>query len=1072
MEYYQQDGVPIIEIGVKGTKNFDYLTEWASRYAKGVVFSYELISEEASFNPLHIHTYNIILLDAQLPPTYVIAFLKKLEFGASQTPVFMLCTAQTEAQAIQYLELGITDYFFEDRLDKLSWYIQKIRKNLTSKSSKVVSASNSYAFNNLNNSDNNTNNVSGLSINKIQFLAHPTTSSDFPKKLIDGEYKLEAQSYYYLFREIFNISPRALCLLAIDGIILEVNKTALKIGNIEPVQAIGKHFWEAVWFEGNMIVAQSVREAITEVRKSGKKFRGVFELVAIGKNRVYTIDLSITPLKNDAQEISFLLVEGTNITKLRTLEKQLEKIRIRLECYIQASNDGYFEIEFPAQTCYFSSRFRELFEYEEGELENSLAALEKIIYEEDLTLWRQNLGQLQKREVERFAMVVRFWHKKKKLAYVFCKAVAIYDKQSSCRKIVGVVTDVTSLLEVQNALKQSQEKIATILSAIPDTVLQFDKEGTFKEYTATHPIFLKELKREHIGKRLESIFPPVYWIALRKNMQCARKHGVLTTMEVTFLYNDTLVIFENRIIYNDNIGYLFILRDITERKNAEKALLQSQERLKLATDAAELGIWDWDLITNKIHLNEQWLFKLGYTDQQNIITALELWEQLVYEKDRAKVKLSIENHLSARKENHKLSYRMLTQKGEVVWVYVNGKIIEKDTEGRPMRMIGIIRNIHFQKLAEIELRRSKLRLALALKASEITFCEWDLGTGKIFYEKGGFEEFLGIDTSALGNTYQSLIDLFREEDQKKLIVALENYLRNKTHFESLELQIQKKDTGFLSVSISALITEYSENGDAAKLMITLRNIQKQKELESQVQAYEQKLLASVILEQDREGARIAELLHESVAQHLYAAWLNIEKMHSRLQACSVLDQEDSLNYQELRNNLQTAIQQVRNITYGLRPLALEDFEIKVSLEKLISEISSQYGIEIDFSWAIPSQVRFRSFVQVSLYRIVQDVLQDFVNYLPSTFLFLFVGIRAQKLLVSFETDFSEGRSKFLGCYKQGQSHVEARVKLLKGNIHVHSNSHLGNILSLELPLHPSMFEEPSGLPFSLYSKVD
>lgn len=1004
-----------ITIQVISSQNFFLLSQWAATQ-ENVAIAEDIVSvaPEFIFYPSFPENFDILLFDIRLPKSRLLACLEALNVLANPPVVLLLCNLENETLALQYLELGVTDYIFEDRLHKLKWYVQKIsEKKLLALSYKSESNMSLYP---------------------------PYQEAD----------ELSVLTYHYLFREIFNQASSALAVLAPDGVVLEVNAMALRIGKIKLEDVIGKYFWESVWLGQNTVAQQAVKEGIALACK-GKMYRNVLELGAIRENKLYTIDLSITPLKDGRQNVVFLLVEAKNINRIRKIEKKLEKYRLQLEYYILASNGGYFEINNFGDQCYFSPRWKQILGYEEIDLSHSFSTIEKLIYPEDWPTFRRDIEQLQQQKIERFSAIYRFRHKNNTPVFILCKAIAIPGSKGEV-KIVGTHTDITPLQEAQSALKQSQEKVSAIFAAMPDTVLLFDKAGKFIEYNPAHNFFAEKLGKENLGQPIETIFPPVYWGAIEGSMQEAQRSGRLATLEISFLYQDTTLVFENRIIYNDNIGYLFVLRDITEKKNYERALQNSQERLQLAVDSAQIGIWDWNMLTQKIHFNEQWLAMLGYPMEANNQT-FEFWQQRIYPKDLLKVRASLENHIQGKKKKFKLSYRVLNKAGEIVWVHVDGKIVERDILGRPARMVGIQRNIHLQKLADIELKRSKLRLLLALKASEIVFCEWDLGTGEIFYEKGGWKELLNVDIRLLGNSYQKLIELFEAEDQKKLIVALENYLQNKTYFESVELQLKRQDATFVYVRIFALITDYNDNQEPARLTLTLHNIQKQKEMEAQIKSHQQTLLATVILQQDKEGARIAELLHESAAQSLFAASLNLEKLSAQFQECSAPEA-----YLALRDNLQTAIQQIRSITYAIQPVELNEFEIGVTLEKLITKVMRESGLEIDFSCYIPPQLELVYYFQLSLYRIVQEVLADYVKHIKNTFLFVFIGVRARKLVLSFESEFSAA-VKFLERYSLGETHLEARVRLLSGNIITKFSPQAGAFLLIEIPLRPSTLKD-------------
>ncbi len=88
-------------------------------------------------------------------------------------------------------------------------------------------------------------------------------------------------------------------------------------------------------------------------------------------------------------------------------------------------------------------------------------------------------------------------------------------------------------------------------------------------------------------------------------------------------------------------------QDITERKRAEEALRESEERYALAARGANDGLWDWDLRSNKIYLSYRWKSMLGY-EEKDISDTPEEWFGLVHPDDRGEVEVKIAAHLSGR----------------------------------------------------------------------------------------------------------------------------------------------------------------------------------------------------------------------------------------------------------------------------------------------------------------------------------------------------------------------------------------------------------------------------------------
>ncbi|MCB9077862.1 MAG: PAS domain-containing protein [Anaerolineaceae bacterium] len=163
--------------------------------------------------------------------------------------------------------------------------------------------------------------------------------------------------------------------------------------------------------------------------------------------------------------------------------------------------------------------------------------------------------------------------------------------------------------------------------------------------------------------------------------------------------------------------WVAVRRDITQRKQFEQALQLGQERYHLATQAAAVGVWDWNLQTGEFYLDPVIKTILGYTDDE-IPNDLDIWAEYVHPDDRQAVMAAAQAHIEGQTPVYAHEHRMLHKDGSVRWVYVHGKIIN-DEQGRPIRMIGTDADITGRKAVEAQVQR-QLDYARALAAFEQT----------------------------------------------------------------------------------------------------------------------------------------------------------------------------------------------------------------------------------------------------------------------------------------------------------------------------------------------------------------
>ena len=134
----------------------------------------------------------------------------------------------------------------------------------------------------------------------------------------------------------------------------------------------------------------------------------------------------------------------------------------------------------------------------------------------------------------------------------------------------------------------------------------------------------------------------------------------------------------------------------------ELALQESEERLRLVLEGAELAFWDWDIVKGCVNRNKMWAEMLGYTFEE-INHTTKQWTDFIHPDDREKAIKSIRDTLDGIIKVHKIEYRMLHKDGSIKWVLDHANVVKRDENGKPIRMSGTHSDISEQKQAEIEL---------------------------------------------------------------------------------------------------------------------------------------------------------------------------------------------------------------------------------------------------------------------------------------------------------------------------------------------------------------------------------
>lgn len=162
-------------------------------------------------------------------------------------------------------------------------------------------------------------------------------------------------------------------------------------------------------------------------------------------------------------------------------------------------------------------------------------------------------------------------------------------------------------------------------------------------------------------------------------------------------------------------------QEIADHRRTEQALRESEERLRFAIEGSQDGAWDWIIATDEVVVNEQYESMLGYAAGE-LNASFAWWKKNLHPDDRDSTLAAMEAHLAGEVDGFLSEHRLRTRAGEWKWVLDQGKVVEWDASGRPVRASGSIRDITERKVAELALRQSEERFRqIAENVREVFF---------------------------------------------------------------------------------------------------------------------------------------------------------------------------------------------------------------------------------------------------------------------------------------------------------------------------------------------------------------
>ena len=290
----------------------------------------------------------------------------------------------------------------------------------------------------------------------------------------------------------------------------------------------------------------------------------------------------------------------------------------------------------------------------------------------------------------------------------------VFDQSGTLTQLRGVCLDVTERKLASQALLDSQRQIALLVETIPYGILEIQPDGliTFANAYA-HNIFDYTGGGEVVGHSAWLLLQPYGSPTLKAQFESfLDDQPIPFTLEIETLTKfdrpiDLQVDWNYKRNQNDQvIGFVLVITDITERKRAKSALLKTEQRLELVLQGANLGLWDWNLESDKVTYSQRWAEMLGYSIDE-IEPTFQYQFHLTHLDDRPQVEESIAAHLNNLIPFFQTEQRLQAKNGAWKWFLLSGKVIERSASGKPVRAAGTHLDITEYKLLQGQLTQSQ-----------------------------------------------------------------------------------------------------------------------------------------------------------------------------------------------------------------------------------------------------------------------------------------------------------------------------------------------------------------------------
>jgi PAS domain S-box-containing protein len=300
-----------------------------------------------------------------------------------------------------------------------------------------------------------------------------------------------------------------------------------------------------------------------------------------------------------------------------------------------------------------------------------------------------------------------------------------YDEDGRLQFVEGFITDITERKNAEAALREEHQYNLQVIQSAQEGVIVY---GADLRYRVWNP-FMEQISgmpaSEVLGRHPMDLFPFLHAAGVMERLQKALAGEAPDPVDFPYLVpqtgksgwaTDTVAPFRNA--EGEIIGVIGAVLDISERKQAELALRESEARFRLAMEATSDGLWDWNVLTGEVYYSPAYTRMLGY-EPHEFRERVEAWEAMIFPEDREKVLGANQACIEGARPSFEVEYRVRTRDGGLKWILGRGKAVERDERGRALRLIGTHQDITDRKRTEAQQRRLEAQLQQVQKMESL-----------------------------------------------------------------------------------------------------------------------------------------------------------------------------------------------------------------------------------------------------------------------------------------------------------------------------------------------------------------
>ncbi len=486
------------------------------------------------------------------------------------------------------------------------------------------------------------------------------------------------------FRSLIENSNDALTLLAADGTVLYEGPTVGRITGYDPNERVGKNSLESIYPDDLPLVQKTFESLLASAGNVvTARFRSVKR-----DGTIWWTEANSTNLLHEPN-VQAIVVNYRDVTERKKAEDALRESEERFRQVVEASPMGMHMYQLYGDRLVFIG---------------SNPAADRILGIDNTQFIGKNIEDafpsLAATEIpERYRLAARQGIPWDQIQVDYNEgnihgAFEIHVFQTGQDRVVVMFLDITDRKKAETALLKSEKRNRAIVTALPDLLFQVSADHVFLDCVANDPNLLLQPPDQLVGRTMEEIFPPYLAELTVGKLHAALETGEMQIFEYSLFVNNKDRFFECRMTQLDADSVLALVRNITESKQIEEALRESEQRYRTLFEHANDAIFVETQDDQILDVNEHACQMLGYTREE--LLSLHVTDLIAPEVHRQRRAIRSELSEYGRKPFESLD---VCKDGTRITVEVTNSILPNGLA------LSIVRNITERKQAENELRK-------------------------------------------------------------------------------------------------------------------------------------------------------------------------------------------------------------------------------------------------------------------------------------------------------------------------------------------------------------------------------